>query len=345
MHAFQSPKDSRDWSFEGVSRGDTEPLPDEFSRPTLPSRDQGKRSTCVAFVGSTICEVLSGSKLHFSPEFIYFHRDNIGASGMYGRNLFKILRKFGCSKEHHFPYQSEDTDIVKPSERLYNSASEHKISAYARVKTIDGLKRAIVEVGPAYLLLPLYETRPEFWARPEGLGDELPTGHRPSMSCITGSHAVAVIGYTYEGFILKNSWGADWNDNGTIILKYKYWINVIECWIPYRGAVTGIQIIENSVGTVDTVDKLLPTIIETEHPVLMAGANRTVCTYDTVKCKDAKCKSCKNKAGKNKDGKNKAGKIKVDGKVYGTVDGNVDGTVDGNADAVTAVRKKCCVIL
>jgi hypothetical protein len=236
MSAFQSPKDYRDWSFEQVACGETNILPDEYSHQSLtqPARDQGIRSTCVAFVGATICEVLRkrdyGDDAHLSPEFIYFHRDNKPASGMYGRNLFKILHKIGTVPEDHFPYQVDEVEIEKPSNGLYKFASEYRISAYARVKTINGLQRAIYEVGPAYLLLPLYETRPRFWLPGKlDVSGEYGLGHD-----ITGSHAVAVVGYTREGFILKNSWGHNWNGDGTILFKYKYWSCIIECWVPFR---------------------------------------------------------------------------------------------------------------
>jgi hypothetical protein len=46
-----------------------------------------------------------------------------------------------------------------------------------------------------------------------------------------GGHAVVVIGYNKEGFILMNSWGATWNGDGTIVFPYDEWESHWECWV------------------------------------------------------------------------------------------------------------------
>lgn len=39
---------------------------------------------------------------------------------------------------------------------------------------------------------------------------------------IDGGHAVAIVGYGKDGFLIKNSWGADWGDNGYAWISYDY---------------------------------------------------------------------------------------------------------------------------
>ena len=39
--------------------------------------------------------------------------------------------------------------------------------------------------------------------------------------CKIGAHSMTVVGYNNEGFILRNSWGNGWGDDGHTIFPYK----------------------------------------------------------------------------------------------------------------------------
>lgn len=205
-------------------------------------RNQGKRGTCAAFTASACSEVhlarrdieMAGRAGHsrrdqsgttLSPEFIYYHRENRPSDGMCGRNVFQIMQQIGTVPERDYPYR-RDEESPAPSADLYLTASQYKIANYARVTTVDGLKRALLEIGPCYLQLPLYKARPEFWRKSHG-------------ESASGGHALAVIGYTEVGFILKNSWGSKWgpNNDGHIVLPYADWVYVRECWVPMAAPV------------------------------------------------------------------------------------------------------------
>lgn len=136
---------------------------------------------------------------------------------MYGRNVFQILQRIGSVPESVYPY-CNDEDAPPPDEDLYKIAAQYRIANFARITTIDGLKKALIEYGPCYLQLPLYTNRPRFWIPAE-------VGEQP-----VGGHAVAVVGYNERGFILRNSWGEDWNGNGCIIFPYSEWSIHWECW-------------------------------------------------------------------------------------------------------------------
>ncbi len=225
--ALKSPDDPDDCIFEHLAHGPPgyylSEIPDEFDlrEHAPPSRDQGNRGTCAAFTAAAIKEIQEnrdcGLNEWMSPEFIYYHRENKPASGMYGRNVFQILQRIGSVPESAYPYQNNG-DALPPSDDLYRIAARYRIANYARVTTVEGLKKALLELGPCYLQLPLYKTRPYFW-RPS-----------PGENAISG-HAVAVVGFTLEGFILKNSWGSDWNRDGCIIFPYDEWGAQWECWV------------------------------------------------------------------------------------------------------------------
>lgn len=45
-----------------------------------------------------------------------------------------------------------------------------------------------------------------------------------------GGHAVTVVGYNKKGFILRNSWGSNWGDNGYVIFPYSDFGMQWEIW-------------------------------------------------------------------------------------------------------------------
>ncbi len=202
-----------------------------------PSRDQQRRGTCAAFAAAAIREIqehMIGSVSNvLSPEFIYHHRKNRPSEGMFGRDVFMIMRNIGTVPEDMFPYvdvepmarDSSSIIPIEPDEEHYEIARTHRFANFARVMTCAGLKRAIREVGPCYLVLPLYATRPYFWRR------------QPHMAGDSHGHSVAVVGYTADGFILKNSWGPTWNGDGCIVFPYADWDTHWECWAPLDRAV------------------------------------------------------------------------------------------------------------
>jgi hypothetical protein len=214
-----------------------------------PSRDQGRRGTCAAFTGSAIKEIHErdeGFNEWMSPEFIYYHRENKPATGMYGRNVFQILQKIGSVPESKYPYRN-DENAPAPDKELYETATKYRIANYAKVTTVNGLKRALLELGPCYLQLPLYSSRPHFW--------------RANGEKSAGGHALTVIGFNKTGFILKNSWGPTWNGDGCIIFPYNEWDLLWECWVPVDEKTSVGQLIGSLSSDPKSLDASTPRLI------------------------------------------------------------------------------------
>ena len=183
-------------------------------RDNLPLvRNQGSRGTCAAFAAATIKEwqeaTDSGYRGKMSPEFVYWHRTNKPGSGMYSRDVMKILIEQGCCTEHELKYASSDSKapITIPQDVL-DSAKNNVAEVYAAVNTIDGLKTALYQSGPCYIAFNVYNVRPEFWRK------------KTPESKVSGGHAVTVVGYNSEGFIIRNSWGTGFGDDGYVIYPY-----------------------------------------------------------------------------------------------------------------------------
>ena len=96
-----------------------------------------------------------------------------------------------------------------------------KITSYARVGNIQAVKFALLANGPLVGVLPVYnsDSIDEFWNEKFG-GFE-------------GYHAVAIVGYTEQGLIIRNSWGEAYAEDGYALLLNKD-INLLrEVWTIY----------------------------------------------------------------------------------------------------------------
>lgn len=81
-----------------------------------------------------------------------------------------------------------------------------KANNYYAIKSIFALKHAIVTNGPCIMGLPVHNANAaDFW--------------EPAYGSILGYHAVAVVGYDKDGFIIRNSWGRKFGNKGYTYIK------------------------------------------------------------------------------------------------------------------------------
>lgn len=106
-------------------------------------------------------------------------------------------------------------DGMTPKEAFEILKSDGYITDYARITNHQSLKDSIIVNGPSLIALPVFDLdRCDFW----------------NGSNYQGGHAVAAVGFNDLGFLIKNSWGVDWNDGGYTILPYNEFNKVIEAW-------------------------------------------------------------------------------------------------------------------
>lgn len=208
-----SPVDERDWIAETIYPPVSElQLPKKLDlRSDLPKiRDQGSQGTCAAQTAACMKEWQERQDIGFvgymAPQFIYNNRENYPNSGMYGRDVMKILRTIGSCPEYSYPYgKIEKADEIK--QNIITEAGLYKTKSYAKVYTIEGLKKALWKNGPCYISFPTFNNERTFWKPRQGDKQK-------------GGHAVAAVGYDKNGFIIRNSWGDKWGDHG-----YTYYPN------------------------------------------------------------------------------------------------------------------------
>lgn len=90
------------------------------------------------------------------------------------------------------------------------------INSYGLVRSIVGLKYALVSNGPCVGALKVYSDLPNFWDNNTGT--------------FLGGHAISIVGYDEKGFIIRNSWGTSWGDKGYTHMDYDEFSNFLELW-------------------------------------------------------------------------------------------------------------------
>lgn len=218
FNVIPSSRDERDWNAEPLY-DDVTSIPKKLDWRThlQKVRNQGLQGTSLACVGTSIVEWYSRKiqkePILASPQFIYNNRPNKEQTLMCGRDLMEVLRKNGCCKEESYIYGSKD-DI--PPE-IYTEALKHKIDGYARIRTMDTLKKALIVNGPCLVCFPVYNHTTKLWKQRQ---------EEEKLGC----HAMAIVGYNRYGFIARNSWGEHWSKQGYCIYPYEDWGCHDEIW-------------------------------------------------------------------------------------------------------------------
>ena len=209
-----SPIDTRDYDIRNFEKALVLNPPSTFSlvKDLQGIRNQGRQGTCAAQTAACIKEWQEKMDYrfdrHFSPQFVYNNRPNHERRGMFGREVMSILRNVGIVEEKEYRYGKieKKEDINK---ELYEKAKDHKIKSYARVRTINDVKKSLPINGPLYISFPVFHHGVDMWKRQ----------YRDQK--MRGGHAMAIVGYDETGFIIRNSWGESWGDKGMCTYKYE----------------------------------------------------------------------------------------------------------------------------
>lgn len=125
-----------------------------------------------------------------------------------------IARNYGSIPESQLPFEPEKLSHLKPND-FYALASRYKIANYFNLRKIsdwnDIMNRWKVWLathGPILTALGVDAT----WDNAKTTNGKLDT-YQPNT--VRGGHAVTIVGYTNDRFIIRNSWGTtNWGDNG-----------------------------------------------------------------------------------------------------------------------------------
>jgi hypothetical protein len=184
-------------------------------------RSQGHQGSCTSMALASVKEWHEkkdlGRDMSFSPQFLHNFLSQPESSTSV-RNGMKVLMDKGICQEQEFRYGLKHPH--PPSEEVLQGALNFRIAAYARIKTIAGLKQSIYVNGPAVVVIPVFNHSLFMW-KPEKDKD----GQR-----IIGYHAMAVQGYNQVGIFIRNSWGKGWGYEGNTFMFWSDFVHIAELW-------------------------------------------------------------------------------------------------------------------
>lgn len=241
-------EDKRDYkAYVCSTKPDIFPEKYEISIPTV--KDQGIVNSCVAHtLASFLEETYKDNNTQFSTGFIYGYRP-VGYSqeqGMFPRQAIKTLLKVGDVPKDKFDHNKEMPEIKKLVDENFNNLKEladvYKIYSYARIYTQSEIKKILYNDVTVPISVPVYNS----------LQYDKNTFviQEPSGKC-EGYHMMLLVGWNERGYIVQNSWGLYWGDNGRAILPYDYPIDT--AW--------AIATDENNVFTYTTLWQKIYTIL------------------------------------------------------------------------------------
>ena len=215
-----SPPDIRDYILV-AGLAEEEKLPETFITNSIKIKNQGARSTCVAHALSSLIEFhnLQETKKYteFSTEFIYGCRtlDDYLGEGMHLRDGLKVLQKYGDVKYSVLPGNSimniARNKVIARFDELIEKAYPYRISTYYKINSLEELKYALYHNGPVPAAMKYYKK-----------GKITSDGvYTYDVDGPYGNHAVLIVGWNKDGFIIQNSWGILWGKKGYFIVKFK----------------------------------------------------------------------------------------------------------------------------
>ena len=186
--------------------------------------DQGRTGACVGF--ATADGVLRyqfvkarrlGRNQKLSVRFIWMankETDNITAypttfietAGTQTKLALGVARKYGCVLEQDLPIRGGLSRLTTAA--FYARAARYRISSYINLRRdLDHWRNWIANTGPILTRLDVDRT----WDRATQNRGQL---DRYQPRTARGGHAICLVGYTEDYFIVRNSWGRSWGHGG-----------------------------------------------------------------------------------------------------------------------------------
>jgi hypothetical protein len=123
------------------------------------------------------------------------------------KSVLDIARRYGAVRDTVLPFRS-GTLYAGDGNTFYATAAQLKISMYFNLgRSLDVWRTWLAFMGPILVRLDVDAT----WDDADITHGNMDL-YRPDT--VRGGHAVALVGYTTDRFIVRNSWDVTWGDKG-----------------------------------------------------------------------------------------------------------------------------------
>lgn len=197
--------------------------------------NQGQTNSCVANAVAGAYEYLAkmhtGADYDVSRMFIYYNGrylvnedvSTIEDTGSYIQKAIQGLKEYGACSEETYPFDVNSVNEA-PYQEAYDEAAQFLVEDMALVPTdLYAWKHCLAEGYPIIFGINLYQSFDK--QRKKGMVP-MPSSTEAGRAS-HGGHAMLAVGYSDKDqvFIVRNSWGEDWGDNGYCYIPYDYLIN------------------------------------------------------------------------------------------------------------------------
>lgn len=201
-----------------------------------PIRNQGSQGSCLAHTIASLFEYTifkdTKKQIDLSEAFLYYNARKLDSesdisteedTGARYRPAMDSLVKYGIAQEKFCPY-NENCYTQEPSRQAYEDAATRKLALAMNVnRTIVDIKSAISEGYPVAVSFSLMES---FFQASDGY-IPMPTSEEIEQDKADNKHshhAMVIVGYDdkMRHFILRNSWGTNWGQDGYCYVPYEY---------------------------------------------------------------------------------------------------------------------------
>jgi len=213
--------------------------------------DQGQEGACTGFGLASVINHLRWRQAAYptkldsvSPRMLYNlarRYDEYAGEDYEGsscRGAIKGWFNHGVCLSTDWPYHP--TEPVQPRYGYADRAVDNTLGVYYRIdaQLITDIQAAIQAVGAVYVSAGTHEGWQQVPNRkkPPVSHDDLPVIAFDGRPGEAGGHSFALVGYNPTGFVLQNSWGAEWGSGGFAVLRYEDWLtNAMDAWVVSLG--------------------------------------------------------------------------------------------------------------
>jgi C1A family cysteine protease len=185
-------------------------------------KDQGNCGSCWAFAATGALESITmiasnkpGANLDLSEQvMVSCDTANQGCNGGYPDEAANYIKNPGLPVDSCFSYTATDAPCANACANW--QATAYKATNWGYAATVspdaDSIKSALATYGPLTTTMMVYE---DLFYYSSGI-------YKYTSGSRQGGHAILIVGYDDGGqyFIVKNSWGTSWGENGYFRIAY-----------------------------------------------------------------------------------------------------------------------------